>query len=279
MIVPAMVRCRRILRRRLRQRRLPRRRRRQESFCARRVASIRRLTFSRCCRIATPASSARCSRIAAHDLVVILGAFHCDGFHDVGAVPFAMNMPHDLFMQVDQCSVAGAPHDAVVKIVVQFVVAGGIAMLRGAPHGRIDLLDGTQHVGLTRLGDARGGKLFEADKNFHGLGNFGGTGIGNHGADMRHQSHQSLSFQRLQRLPQWRARNAKLFAKQRLREAFARFPAVFHDVLSQMRKDLIVHRSRSHHGRGRLARPRHRLLRPNHRGFSHAAYRGTLTQR
>ena len=62
-----------------------------------------------------------------NDLTVAFGALDADGLDGVGAMPLAMDVPHDLFMQVDQRSVSGAAHDAEVKVIVEVVIARRIA--------------------------------------------------------------------------------------------------------------------------------------------------------
>jgi hypothetical protein len=62
-----------------------------------------------------------------HNAVVAFRAFDRDRSDDIGAVPLAMNMPHDLLVQVAQRLVAGSPDDAEMKVIVQLVLSGSIA--------------------------------------------------------------------------------------------------------------------------------------------------------
>jgi hypothetical protein len=85
-------------------------------------------------------------------------------------------------------------------------------------------------------------KLLEADEYFHLLADFRGIRVGHDGADVRNEPNQAFRLERLQGLPQGRARDAKFLAQLRLRQTLTRFPAVLDDIQPQVRQDLIVHR-------------------------------------
>src|SRR5216683_4585073 len=103
-----------------------------------------------------------------------------------------------------------------MKIIVQFVIARSVAASGGKAHLLVDSLNVVQNFLSSGLRDPDGGELFQSDQDFHRFTDFGGARIGYHGTDMRHQSNESLSLQRLQGFAQLRSRNAELLAEQGL---------------------------------------------------------------
>jgi len=91
-----------------------------------------------------------------------------------------------------------------MKIVVQFVITRGIAAPGCLAHLLVNPLNVVQHLLSSRLRDPDSGELLEADQDFHGFANLGGSRIGHDSTDMRHQADQPLGLEGLQSLPQRR---------------------------------------------------------------------------
>lgn len=118
-------------------------------------------------------------------------------FAEIDTVALAVDVPHHLLVQIHQGPISGAVHDRQMKLIVERVIVLGVSRLRGSIHVLLDTVDFAQHLRFAGLSHPCCGELFERNQHFHSLANLGLIRVGDHSADVRNETDQTFSLQRL----------------------------------------------------------------------------------
>jgi hypothetical protein len=159
---------------------------------------------------------------------------------EVDPVALPVNVPHDLFVQLDERTVAGTVHDRQMKLIVESIVPRCVKGVGRSAHLAMNTVDLIQDFLFRSFRDTRCCKLFQADQDLHPLSNLNSIGIRHNGTHVGNESYQSFGFEHFQRLPQRGARDPKFLAQERLGKPLSRFPTILDDVAADMRKYLVV---------------------------------------
>lgn len=128
------------------------------------------------------------------DVFVAIGAAS-HRLPEVDPVTLPVNVPHDLFVQLNKRMVAGAVHDRKMELIVECVVALCVKCVGCIAHLAMNAVDLVQDFWFCRFRYARSRELFQSNQDFHPLPDFNRIGIRHNSSDVGNKPYQAFGLE------------------------------------------------------------------------------------